>query len=84
LIYFFTLFLFPEGGMVGKRAVKYGFIIEFIGTRLPTLQIWDGKKVIPSLKFNTPGLSKKTMASFFFVLPIVIVLFHTILLNSTY
>jgi hypothetical protein len=42
----FTLFLFPEGGMVGKRAVKSGFIIEFIVARLPTLQIWGEKKVI--------------------------------------
>jgi len=25
---FFTRFLFPEGGMVGKRAVKYWFILS--------------------------------------------------------
>ena len=31
--------------MVGKRAVKSGFIIEFIVARLPTLQIWGEKKV---------------------------------------
>jgi hypothetical protein len=42
---FFTLFLFPEGEMVGKRAVKSGFIIEFIAARLPTLQILGEKKV---------------------------------------
>jgi len=42
---FFTLFLFQMGGMVGKRAVKSGFIIEFIVARLPTLQIWGEKKV---------------------------------------
>jgi len=41
--------------MVGKRAVKSEPIIEFIVARLPTLQIWGEKKVIPSLKFNTPG-----------------------------
>ncbi len=41
---FFTLFLFPEGEMVGKRAVKFGFIIEFIAARLPTLQILGEKK----------------------------------------
>jgi hypothetical protein len=27
--------------MVGKRAVKLGFIIDFIVARLLTLQIWD-------------------------------------------
>ncbi|RKZ60337.1 MAG: hypothetical protein DRR16_22830 [Candidatus Parabeggiatoa sp. nov. 3] len=42
---FFTLFLFTEGGMVGKRAVKSGFLIEFIVARLPTLQILGEKKV---------------------------------------
>jgi len=42
---FFTLLLFPEGGMVGKRAVKSGFDIEFNAARLPTLQIWGEKKV---------------------------------------
>jgi len=41
---FFTLFLFTEGGMVGKRAVKSGFLIEFIVARLPTLQILGEKK----------------------------------------
>jgi len=34
---FFTLFLFPEGGMVGKRAVNLG--IEFIGDSNPTRQV---------------------------------------------
>jgi len=42
---FFTLFLFLLGGMVGKRAVKSGFDIEFNAARLPTLQIWGEKKV---------------------------------------
>jgi hypothetical protein len=31
--------------MVGKRAVKFGFIIKFIVAHLPTLQIWGEKKV---------------------------------------
>ncbi|RKZ52912.1 MAG: hypothetical protein DRR00_06565 [Candidatus Parabeggiatoa sp. nov. 3] len=31
--------------MVGKRAVKSGFIIEFIVARLPTLQFLGEKKV---------------------------------------
>ena len=31
--------------MVGKRAVKSGFFIEFIVARLPTLQILGEKKV---------------------------------------
>jgi len=31
--------------MVGKRAVKSGFDIEFNAARLPTLQIWGEKKV---------------------------------------
>jgi len=30
--------------MVGKRAVKSGFDIEFNAARLPTLQIWGEKK----------------------------------------
>jgi len=40
--------------MVGKRAVKSGFVIEFIVAKRSHLQIWGEKKVIPSLKFNTP------------------------------
>jgi hypothetical protein len=51
---FFTLFLFHEGGMVGKRAASIWVYIEFIAARLPTLQIRCEKKVIPYLKFNTP------------------------------
>jgi len=47
---FFTLFLFPEGGMVGKDGGQAGgeisVYIEFIGARLPTLQIRDEKKVL--------------------------------------
>jgi len=54
---FFTLFLFPEGGMVGKRAASIWVFrqkfrsakllpeIEFNAARLPTLQIWGEKKV---------------------------------------
>ncbi len=37
---FFTLFLFHEGGMVGKRALSFWVYVEFIVARLPTLQIW--------------------------------------------
>jgi len=33
---FFTLFLFPEGGMVGFRAVKSGFYIKFNADSDPT------------------------------------------------
>jgi len=42
----FSLYFYSKwGGMVGKRAVKSWFIIEFIVARLPTLQIWGEKKV---------------------------------------
>jgi len=41
---FHPLFM-PNGGMVGKRAVKSGFIFEFIVARLPTLRIRGEKKV---------------------------------------
>jgi len=32
---FFTLFLFPEGGMVGKRAVKSRFILSSLTPAYP-------------------------------------------------
>jgi len=62
---FFTLFLFPEGGMVGKRAASIWVYIEFIAARLPTLQIRcekkshqnihsKGRKRSPSLKLLHP------------------------------
>jgi len=51
---FFSLFLFHEGGMVGKRAVTFWVNIKFIAARLPTLQIWGEKKSSKSLKRHTP------------------------------
>ncbi len=63
---------------MGKRAVKSGFIYEFIAARLPTLQILAEKKVIkiheitpapgiivPLLKANLIGLTltKKALNS---------------------
>ena len=41
-----------NGGQAGGEIWVY---IEFIAARLPTLQIRCEKKVIPYLKFNTPG-----------------------------
>ena len=35
---FFTLFLFPQGGMVGKRAVKSRFILSSLATAIPPYQ----------------------------------------------
>jgi len=54
LVYFSPYFysLRRNGGQTGGEIWVY---IEFIAARLPTLQIWGEKKVIPYLKFNTPG-----------------------------
>ncbi len=43
--------------MVGKRAVKSGFIIEFIVARLPTLQFLGENKVTKIPEQTHPRLS---------------------------
>jgi len=47
--------LFPEGGMVGKRAVKSRFILSSLAPAYPPYKSWMKKKSSKSLKFNTPG-----------------------------
>jgi len=58
LVYFSPYFysIGWDGGQAGGYIWVY---IEFIGARLPTLQIWGEEKVIPSLKFNTPVVNHK-------------------------
>ncbi|RKZ52355.1 MAG: hypothetical protein DRR16_15090 [Candidatus Parabeggiatoa sp. nov. 3] len=63
----FTLFLFHEGGMVGKRAVKSGFSGKSFAERnfclklsslrpvYPPYKFWVKKKSSKSLNRHTPG-----------------------------
>jgi len=51
----------PNGGMVGKRAVKSGFILSSLRPVYPPYKSCV-KKIIPYLKFNTPGLPLQLMS----------------------